>query len=233
MKSRIIALVDRVEFPMLLVGFIVAGCLWGLVEMAEVARSTAPHAFDADILLSLRVPGHPDMPVGPHWMQGAMRDVTSLGSTATLMLVTAAVAGYFLVRRQPKTALFMLVAVVGGQIIGALLKFGIERPRPELVSHLMHESSYSFPSGHAMMAAVTYLTLGSLAARALKERASRIYVLSLAVATTLLIGASRIYLGVHWSSDVLGGWCAGFAWALLCWLGTRILQRRKAVEPDR
>ncbi|MGP2491526.1 phosphatase PAP2 family protein [Mesorhizobium sp. PUT5] len=226
------ALIARVEFPLLLAGLVAAACLWGFVEMVEVARSGAPHAFDTDILLALRVPGHLDTPIGPHWLQGAMRDITSLGSTSILTLVTASVVVYFLVRRQPRTALFMLVAVVGGQVLGTLLKLGIERPRPELVSHLMNEHSYSFPSGHAMMSAVTFLTLGSLAARALKDRAARIYVICLAVAATLLVGVSRIYLGVHWPSDVLGGWCAGFAWALACWLGARLMQRRKQVEED-
>jgi len=233
MRQGVAALIARIEFSLLLAGLIAAGCLWGFVEMAEVARDGVPHAFDTDILLALREPGHLGTPVGPHWLNGAMRDITSLGSTSILTLVTVSVVAYFLVRRQPRTALFMLAAVAGGQVLGTLLKLGVERPRPELVPHLMNETSYSFPSGHAMMSAVTFLTLGSLAARALKDRAARIYVLCLAVAVTLLVGASRIYLGVHWPSDVLGGWFAGFAWALACWLAARLLQRRKAVEEDR
>ncbi|TIX02284.1 MAG: phosphatase PAP2 family protein, partial [Mesorhizobium sp.] len=108
----------------------------------------------------------------------------------------------------------------------------IDRPRPELVSHLVSETSLSFPSGHAMLSAVTYLTLGSLASRFLNGQTTKIYVLSLAVLTTLLVGISRVYLGVHWPSDVLAGWCAGFAWAMLCWLAARLLQRRKVVNDD-
>jgi hypothetical protein len=117
----------------------------------------------------------------------------------------------------------------GGQLLSTLLKAGIDRPRPDLVSHLANETSLSFPSGHAMLSAVTYLTLGSLAARFLPGRTTKIYVLSLAVLITLLVGVSRVYLGVHWPSDVLAGWCAGFAWAMLCWLAARMLQRSKAV----
>ena len=196
-----------------------------------MARATTPHAFDTDILLALRDPGHLHTPIGPHWLKGAMRDITSLGSTSILVLVTVSVAAYFLVRRQPRTALFMLAAVAGGQVLGTLLKLGVERPRPELVPPLMNETSYSFPSGHAMMSAVTFLTLGSLAARALKDRAARVYVLSLAVAATLLVGVSRIYLGVHWPSDVLGGWCAGFAWAMLCWLIARWWLKNRPTPP--
>ncbi len=231
MRQGVAALIARIEFPLLLAGLVAAGCLWGFVEMAEVARDGVPHAFDTDILLALREPGHLGTPVGPHWLNGAMRDITSLGSTSILALVTVSVVAYFLVRRQPRTALFMLAAVAGGQVLGTLLKLGVERPRPELVPHLMNETSYSSPSGHAMMVGRHLLTLGSLAARALKDRAARNYVLCLAVAVTCW-WRSRIYLGVHWPSDVLGAWFAGFAWALACWLTARLLQRRKAVEED-
>ena len=123
------------------------------------------------------------------------------------------------------TAFFIFLAVAGGQVLSSLLKAGIDRPRPELVSHLVNETSLSFPSGHAMLSAVTYLTLGALAARFLPGRTTKIYVLSLAVLTTLLVGISRIYLGVHWPSDVLAGWCAGFVWAMLCWLTAQAWQR--------
>jgi undecaprenyl-diphosphatase len=194
-----------------------------------VARSTTPHAFDTEILLAFREAGHPDSPIGPLWLEGAIRDITSLGSSIVLTLITAATIVYLLLIRRPRTALLIFVAVAGGQLLSSLLKLEIDRPRPDLVSHLVNETSLSFPSGHAMLSAVTYLTLGSLAARFLPGRTTKIYVLSLAVLITLLVGVSRVYLGVHWPSDVLAGWCAGFAWAMLCWLAARMLQRSKAV----
>jgi undecaprenyl-diphosphatase len=120
----------------------------------------------------------------------------------------------------------VLVSIGGGQMLSSLLKLGIDRPRPELVPHLAEVSTLSFPSGHAMLSAVTYLTLGVMIARIVPGRLSRIYVLGLAVLITLMVGASRIYLGVHWPSDVLAGWCAGFAWAMLCWLVVRLFFRR-------
>ena len=126
--------------------------------------------------------------------------------------------------RRFRTALFVAVAVGGGQALSSVLKLDVDRPRPELVSHLVTETSLSFPSGHAMLSAVTYLTLGALAARFLPGKVTRIYVLVLAVLVTLLVGTSRIYLGVHWPSDVLGGWCAGFAWAMICWLAAHVWQ---------
>lgn len=232
MKNITSTLTSWIEFAVLLTGLVIAGALWGFEELMEVARATTPHAFDTEILLAFREPGQPNTPIGPPWLEGAVRDITSLGSASVLVLITAAVIIYLLLVRRWGTALFMFVAVAGGQVLSSLLKFGIDRPRPELVSHLVNETSLSFPSGHAMLSAVTYLTLGSLAARFLHGRTTKIYVLSLAVLTTLLVGVSRIYLGVHWPSDVLAGWCAGFAWAMLCWLVARALQRRKMVADD-
>lgn len=230
MKTATRALSNWIEFPALLAGLIIAGGLWGFVELMEVARATTPHAFDTEILLAFREPGQPNNPIGPPWLEGAMRDITSLGSASVLVLITAAAIIYLLLVRRWGTALFMFVSVAGGQVLSSLLKVGVDRPRPELVSHLVNETSLSFPSGHAMLSAIIYLTLGSLAARFLNGRATKIYVLSLAVLTTVLVGVSRVYLGVHWPSDVLAGWCAGFAWAMLCWLTARLLQRRKVVD---
>lgn len=198
MKNAANALLNRVEFPVLLAGLVIAAGLWGLVELMEVARSATPHAFDTEILLAFRQPGQPGVPIGPLWLEGAMRDITSLGSSAVVVLITTATIVYFLLIRRPATALLIFVAVAGGQVLSSLLKVGVDRPRPELVSHLVSETSLSFPSGHAMLSAVTYLTLGSLASRFLNGQTTKIYVLSLAVLTTLLVGISRIYLGVHW-----------------------------------
>lgn len=228
MKSSV-ALLNRIEFPVLLAGLLIAGGLWGFVELMEAARAATPHAFDTQILLAFRHAGQPDSPIGPLWLQGAMRDITSLGSSSVLVLITAATIVYLLLIRRPATALLVFIAVAGGQVLSSLLKAGVDRPRPDLVSHLVNETSLSFPSGHAMLSAITYLTLGSLAARFLPDRRTKIFALGLAVLITLLVGTSRVYLGVHWPSDVLAGWCAGFAWAMLCWLVARLLQRRKMV----
>jgi undecaprenyl-diphosphatase len=226
------AILNRVEFPVLLAGAIIAGGLWGFVELTEVARDAAPHSLDSEILLFFRVAGQPDMPIGPHWLQGAMRDITALGSASVLTLITAAAAIYLFLIRKPTTALFVIAAIASGQVLSRLLKAGVDRPRPELVSHLMQETSLSFPSGHAMISALAYLTLGALASRVVQGRTAKIYVLSLAVFIALLVGVSRIYLGVHWPSDVLAGWCAGFAWAMLWWLAARLLQRRGETGAD-
>ena len=214
---------EKIEFSVLLAGIVVAGGLWGFIEMAEVARDTAAHAFDTEILLAFREAGRPDDPVGPPWLEEAVRDITGLGSMVVLVLVTAVTIFYLLFLGKWREALMMLIAVGGGQILSSLLKLGIDRPRPDLVPHLVEVQTLSFPSGHAMMAAVTYLTLGSMLAGIVPGRAIKIYVLGVAVLITLMVGVSRIYLGVHWPSDVVAGWCAGFAWAMLCWLVARHL----------
>ncbi len=222
---------ERMEFSVLLAGIIVAGGLWGFVELTEVARDTATHAFDTEILLFFREAGRPNDPIGPLWMEEAVRDVTALGSMIVLVMVTAVTIFYLLLVRRWRSALLVLVTVGGGQILSSVLKLGIDRPRPDLVSHLAQVQTLSFPSGHAMMAAVTYLTLGTMLAGIVPGRATKIYVLGVAVLVTLMVGVSRLYLGVHWPSDVLAGWCAGFAWAMLCWLVARRLLRRG--EPER
>ncbi len=219
---------ERIELSVLLAGFLAAAGLWGFLELAEAVREGEAHDLDTRILLFFRTPGQPDDPLGPVWLEEAMRDITSLGSTVVLVLIVLATLFYLLLIGRSRSAAFVLVSVGGGQILSSLLKTGIDRPRPELVSHLVEVSTLSFPSGHAMLSAVTYLTLGAILAPILPGLVTRIYVLGLAVLLTLMVGVSRIYLGVHWPSDVLAGWCAGFAWAMLWWLVVRLFIRARA-----
>lgn len=221
---------SRIEFSVLAAGIIIAGGLWGFIELMEIARDSVPHAFDTDILLAFRVAGEPNNPLGPSWLEEAMRDITALGSAAVLIYITAITIIYLCMIRRWGAALFVFASVAGGQVLSSLLKLGIDRPRPDLVSHLAHVHTMSFPSGHAMLSAVTYLTLGALLARFLPGRAETIFVFFIAILTTLLVGISRVYLGVHWPSDVLAGWCAGFAWATACWLVSRYFLRSGASD---
>jgi undecaprenyl-diphosphatase len=197
-----------------------AGTL-GFAALMRVAAAVPPHAFDTQILLAFREAGRPDTPLGPLWLQEAIRDLSSLGSVTVLLLVMAAVVLYLLLVRRLAAALFVLLVLGGGQVVCNALKLVVNRPRLDLVSHLSHVSTLSFPSSHAMMSAVTYLTLAVLAGHFLSGRMVRVYLLALAALVTLAVGISRIYLGVHWPSDVLAGWCAGFAWTALCWLAAR------------
>ncbi len=222
----------RTEFSVLLAGICVAFGLWSFAELVEVARDSTAHNFDTSILLALREAGQPDNPIGPAWLEGAVRDITSLGSTVVLVLVTLGAAIYLLMIRRRFEALLVLATVAGGQLLSSLLKLGIDRPRPELVSHLADVQTLSFPSGHAMLSAVVYLTLGSLLASHAPTRALKVFVISGAILLTLLVGASRAYLGVHWPSDILAGWSVGFAWAMACWLAARFLFRDRVSNRD-
>jgi undecaprenyl-diphosphatase len=187
-------------------------------------------AFDRAILLAFRNSTDLSDPIGPHWFEIIFRDITSLGGATVLTLMTIAVTGFLLIDAKRGAAILVLGSVIGGVVLSSILKLGIDRPRPDLVGHLVEVHTASFPSGHAMLSAVVYLTLGGLLSRVERPRRIKIYVLSVAVILTLLIGVSRVYLGVHWPTDVLAGWCAGATWAMLCWRTALALQRRGEIE---
>jgi undecaprenyl-diphosphatase len=202
--------------------------VFGLI--AQEVIEGEPLAFDRSVMLTLRDPANPSAPIGPQWLHEAMRDVTSLGSAVVLAIILFAVVGYQLLARKPAAAWLMLSAVLGGVALNNLLKLGFARPRPEMVAPAAQVFTTSFPSGHATLSAITYLTLGALLSRIHRARSVRIYFMSLAVLLTVLVGLSRIYLGVHYPTDVIAGWCIGAAWAMGCWAVMTWLQRRGGVD---
>lgn len=220
----------RREVGTLLLVALVFGGGWAFLEVAEEVSEGEVQAIDRQAILALRVPEDPSDPLGPRWLEEAGRDMTALGGMGVLSLLTLAVAGFLWLGGKPHAALFVLVAVGGGIVLSTALKGFFDRPRPDLVPHGSYVYTTSFPSGHSMLSAVTYLTLGALLARVQARRRLKVYLLTLAVVVTLLVGVSRIYLGVHWPTDVLAGWSAGAAWALLCWVAALLLQRRGRVE---
>ena len=208
-----------------------AGVLVFLMLASEV-REGEVFGVDRWLIQALRSPADPSVPIGPFWLRRALTDITALGGSPVLTLLTLMSAGYLLAARKTATAAFLVAAVSGGAIASNLLKLVFSRPRPEVVTHLVDTYSTSFPSGHAMNSAIVFLTLGALLARAEADRRVRIYLMAIAIFLTLIIGCSRVYLGVHWPSDVIAGWCVGASWAILCsWLA-RALQRRRTLEPE-
>ncbi|HUR55658.1 MAG TPA: phosphatase PAP2 family protein [Gemmataceae bacterium] len=191
---------------------------------------TSSGQTDDRILRALREPHDPADPIGPRWFEEAARDVTALGGAAVLTLLVGGVVGYLFIAKKHHAAILVLAATLGGAAISTLLKGYYARPRPDLVPHLSYATSASFPSGHAMLSAVVYLTLGALLARLHEGRWLKVYFVGVAILLTLLVGASRVYLGVHYPTDVVAGWAAGVAWAVVCWLVARRLQRRGVVE---
>ncbi|SCB22750.1 phosphatase PAP2 family protein [Rhizobium hainanense] len=208
--------------PLLLVMFaaLSGGILLFIYLTGEVLEGSTK-GFDEAILLALRQPGDLSVPIGPGWLTHAVKDITSLGGTTVLALMTALVTIYLLFDRQRAIAIFILVSVLGGWALSAVLKVGVARPRPDIVPHLVEVHDLSFPSGHAMVSAVTYLTLAALISGTRTYRSTRVFTVAAGILLTLMIGASRIYLGVHYPTDVLGGWCAGATWALACWIIAR------------
>lgn len=201
------------------------GGAWGFIELAEAVARQETRALDQAVLLALRTAQDPTDPLGPKWVEELARDLTALGSVGVLGLITAGTLVYLLLAGRAAAAAFTAAAIGGGWLLMHALKFGYARPRPALVPHETVVYTASFPSGHAMMAAITYLTLAAMLARVQPHRLLRGYLLLMATTVTMLVGASRVYLGVHWPSDVLAGWTGGAAWAALCWLLARWLTR--------
>ena len=169
--------------------------------------------FDRAVMLAFR---HADLsPIGPAVLPSVARDITSLGSTVVLTLVTALSAIYLCMDSKRQAAYLLVATVLSGTLLNSVLKVVAARPRPDIVPHLTTMSNYSFPSGHSMMSAVTYLTLAALVARGRPPGVRRSCFLSAGL-LTILVGMTRVYLGVHWPTDVLAGWLFGGIWTAVC-----------------
>ncbi len=204
---------------------VVAGATWTFVAVADEVGEGGAKRFDRALLLAFRSPGHIADPIGPAWVEEAARDVTALGSTTVLGLLTLAVVGYLVLVGRRRAALYVAGSVAGGTALSAGLKVLFDRPRPEVVPHLAQAFSSSFPSGHSMLSTTVYLTLGALVARLDGSLLVKAYVLVWALLLAVLVGVSRVYVGVHWPTDVL----AGMAWGTLAgavgWAASRPLAR--------
>jgi undecaprenyl-diphosphatase len=221
----------RREFVILAVLFICAGGLLVFLGIVNEAMEGDARRLDRALLLALRGAADPGDPVGPRWLELAMRDLTALGGYPVIVTIAVLAVGFLAILRDRAAVLLVLAALVGGILLNEALKGVFDRPRPDLVAHLVQVETPSLPSAHAMMAAVTYLTLGAVLARAQPRPARKMYILGAAIVLTLLIGFSRVYLGVHWPTDVLAGWTIGAAWAMACCLVAR-LATRQAAAPE-
>jgi undecaprenyl-diphosphatase len=195
----------------------IACLLFAFGVIAQNVSAGTSLAFDQKVVLALRDPGNPSAPVGPAWAQEAARDLTSLGSIIVLLIMTFAVAIYLFLARKYAAAWL-------------LLKLAFARPRPDHVYQAARVFTSSFPSAHAELSAITYLTMAALLAQSQSSFKIGLYFIALAILLTISIGVSRVYLGVHYPTDVLGGWCIGAAWALACWVLMTWLQRGGRIE---
>jgi undecaprenyl-diphosphatase len=220
---------DRVPLVLIVLA-LVAGGIWAVVVVVDLVQAGTVQAFDEAVLLAFREPDDPTELLGPEWAEVLVRDITALGGVGVLTMVTLAVLGYLLLTKRARTALFVAVAVVSGALLTFWLKEAFGRERPALVPGIGRVPSAAFPSGHTMMATVTYLTLAVLLARTQARRRVRAYLIAIATLLSILVGISRVYLAVHWPTDVLAGWAAGAVWALLGWLVLRRFQQRGMTE---
>jgi undecaprenyl-diphosphatase len=226
MRPLLAAIMSRLEAVYLVLWLLAAGAVWGFFNIASEVREGDTLVLDRRLLLLLRRPGDPSDPIGPRWLEEAMRDVTALGGfTVLTFLVIVVVCALLFHRKWRQAATFSGVAIMS-QVSSAFLKEVYDRPRPDLVPHGSYVYSASFPSGHSVQSAAVYLMLATVISSL--ETTARTKALAFGVAGLIIVGVgfSRVYLGVHWPSDVLAGWSLGAAWALLGWLLLRLLVAR-------
>ena len=210
-------LLARLETKLVLSFLAIAGLILSFGHIAEEMLEGDAAAFDKNLLLAFRNKADLADPIGPPSVEEMVRDVTALGSYAVLGLLWFATTSYLLMTGRRTWALWITSAFGGALILDNILKFGFQRPRPDIVPAAARVFSTSFPSGHATVSAAAYLTLGLLLAELNPEPRVKAYFIALAILITVAVGVSRVYLGVHYPTDVLAGWCAGASWALVCW----------------
>lgn len=218
MKERLKALSRHGDFLTLVLLVVVCGALWGFIEIADRLRDGEWHAIDMRLLQLLRDPENPANPIGPRWVEELVRDASALGGFLVLTLLTVGAVVTLWMEKHHAAAVWLTTAMLGAVGMSSLFKHFFARERPAIITADLLPTSFSFPSGHAFLSAAAYLTIGALLTRVLPKKRTRSFVLAMALLLTLLTGFSRVYLGVHYPSDVLAGWTLGLSWAALCWL---------------
>ena len=208
--------------PRLLAVIVAVGAaIWGVLWLSGEVRAGETTAFDRALILALRQTIDPDRLRGPAWLQESARDITALGGFTVLGLVSVAAIAVLIVYGRRRQALVFAAAAVGAQALAEAIKSIVGRPRPSFVARYDLIASSSFPSGHSMMAPAIYFTLASIVAAGELRPAARVLLMAGSVVLVAAIGVSRVYLGVHWPTDVVAGWTLGSAVALVAWVVLR------------
>ncbi len=221
--------IARTEISALAALFVVAAGIVIFVELADDMTGADGRAFDQAVLLAMRPGGSADG-WGPPWLETAALDLTSLGGIAVLGLFSLIVVLFLVLQRKQLSALLLVLGLAGGVLLSEGLKAVFERDRPPEAWRVVETINASFPSGHALLSAVFYLSIGVMLTRAFPRRRFKACVLGVALMLTLIVGLTRVYLAAHWATDVLAGWSVGAAWAMALWLVAYAVQRSQAVS---
>ncbi|HYC67150.1 phosphatase PAP2 family protein [Brevundimonas sp.] len=223
--------IARTEIAAVSALFIVALGVMTFVELADDMTEADGRAFDQGVLEAMRPHAIAD-PWGPGWLETAAMDLTALGGTAVLSLFAVIVTGFLILQRKRLSGLLLALGLIGGVALSEGLKALFGRDRPPEALRAVETMSASFPSGHSLLSAVFYLSIGVMLTRAFPQKRLKAYVIAVAVLLTLLVGLTRVYLAAHWATDVLAGWSVGAAWAMALWLIAYGLQRRQTARPQ-
>ncbi|MBI1686424.1 phosphatase PAP2 family protein [Caulobacter hibisci] len=190
-------------------------------DVADDQNEADGQTSDWKILKALRARGDPANPIGPKWVKESLTETSALGGVTVLAGITAVTAGGLAISGKRREALLTVGVFTGALVLSEGLKNLFKRSRPPAEYRAAEAVNESFPSGHALLSAATFISLGILFAQGARSTALRTFGLTVGAATAAAVGFSRIFLGVHWTNDVLGGWAAGSAWAATCWLAGR------------
>ncbi len=207
------------------------GALGFGLHLTDEISDGESYKFDAAILLALRQPGNPAVPIGPKWMELSAIDLSALGGFTLQWLLGGGALIFLLYIHKRAEAAWLGASILGASLLNTTIKLSMHRARPTVVPHLTMVNNASFPSGHAMISAAILLTIGAMISETVKSTGARVYIMVFAGLLVFLIGLSRLYLGVHWPTDVLAGWCLGGVWALIVFAANRLLRRRAANKP--
>ena len=202
----------------------------GFFELASVVTAGGSDGIDETLLLSLREAHDLSDPIGPMWVEEMMRDITAFGGVGILVIISLLVFIYLLLAGHQTIAWCFFVAIITGITLSFSLKYGFTRPRPNLVPHGSYVYTSSFPSGHAMMSSLIYFSIAGMLSYLPFRRTIKSFFFFVAFGITISVGFSRVYLGVHWPTDVLAGWLTGTGWAVLSLFVVRYCQAKSWIQ---
>ena len=209
---------------------LIAAGLLAFLRLGDAVRAGRTLDLDRRIILALRDPANPAQPRGSFWTRDILHDLTALGGVGVLTLTVLVAVIFLWVNRRRRHAAVLLGVVAAATVAGELIKAAYNRPRPDLVAYGDYFSQSSFPSGHSNIATVVWMTLALIVASLERTRVGKATALVVGAFISLTAGGSRVYFGVHWPSDVLGGWILGSGWALVAWIVLGAWRKDPAIQ---